>query len=340
MGSDDEFESGFGAEWGPLGERFALLDWLFISGNRLVVAGLLLLATFLALLGANVLIGPITKEETSPLFYLFSALVGGNFTLVTIVISISQLVISRQLGTPGQIQGQIESTNDFRSRIEETSDIDVAPVTPREFLQFLVESAAEMTRIVTQESEGYEGAPWTELTDAIDQLAAHLGRVEAEIRQSDIRIISALAVTLNTNYSRDIYDLRSLRSNYGEEYNDRVLDCLDQLVVRLQQIDVGRQYMKALYMESELSDLSRNLLYVGVPALFSSVAMLRGFAVGFETIPADVLLTSVPLAVTVALAPLMVLFAYILRITAVARRTIAITPFTMPKQEHDHELFD
>lgn len=338
--AEDVAESEFGADRGRMGGRPSPIRWLFIDGHRLVVAGVLLLVTYLVLLVANAVIGPIAQEETSPIFYLFSALVGGNFTLVTIVISVSQLVISRQLGTPGQIRSQIQATNSFREDIEESSGVDVAPVTPTEFLHLLLQSAAEQTRVLTDAADGREGEAWDELTDAVDQLAGHVGRVESELRESGVSIVSALAVTLDTNYSSDIYELRRLRVSHAEEYSEEALECLDLLVARLQQIDVGRQYIKTLYMQDELSELSRALLYVGVPALLASAFMLRAFAVGFEALPADVLFTWVPVATTISLAPLLVLFAYILRVTTVARRTIAITPFTMAMRERDPPLLD
>lgn len=337
---DDVAERDFGADRDNRRKRLSPLDWLFISGDRRVVAGVLLLGVLVVMLAATEAIGPIQKEETSPMFYLFSSLVGGNFTLITIVISVSQLVISRQLGTPGQIRNQIEATNDFREDIEQTSDIDVAPVTPTEFLHILLESAADLTRTLTNEAEGHDGEAWDHLTDAIDQLAYHIGRVESEVREADVTIVSALSVTLDTNYSADIYDLRSLRTTYNEEYTDDALDSMDTLVVRLQQIDVGRQYMKTLYMQDELSELSRSLLYVGVPALLASIFALRGFSIGFETIPADALAVYIPIAATISLAPLMVLVSYILRLTTVARRTIAITPFTMAMQEQEREIVE
>ena len=154
-------------------------------------------------------------------------------------------------------------------------------------------------------------------------------RETSDRERLDVSIVSALAVTLDTNYSRDIYELRSVRAEHGEDYPDEVLEWIDHLVVRLQQIDVGRQYLKTLYMQDELSKLSRSLLYVGVPALLTAVVMLRAFAAGFQSFTALQLLAVVPLAVTVGMAPLLVLFAYVLRLTTVARRTLAITPFTM-----------
>jgi hypothetical protein len=45
-----------------------------------------------------------------------------------------------------------------------------------------------------------------------------------------------------------------------------------------------------------------------------------------------------PVAVTIAAAPLAVLFAFVLRISVVAQRTAAITPFTTSSQEQEREL--
>ncbi len=320
--------------------EFSFTKWLFIDGNRLVVATVFLVGIYLLLLATTAVIGPVEQRQTTPLFYLFSVLGGGNFTLVTIVISVSQLVISRQLGTPGQIRNQIEATNQFRGTIEETSDVDVAPVTPTEFLHLLLRSAAENTKNLQQAAEGESGDEWDELVEIVDRLAGHVGRVEANIARSDVSVVSALAVTLDTNYSEDIYDLRSVRTRYAESYPAEVEDWLDALVVRLQQIDVGRQYLKTLYMQDELSMLSRSLLYVGIPALLTTVLMLRAFAAGFESFTALTLLAVVPLTVTVAFAPLLVLFAYVLRLTTVARWTLAITPFTVAMREDEGVLSD
>lgn len=335
--------SGFGDDapedaTGP--ERASPVSWLFVDGNRLLLTGLFVGLTYVVLVAVSTLIGPLQREETSPMFYLFSALAGGNFTLVTIVISVSQLVVSRQLGTPGEIRDRIEVSNDFRETVEETSDVDVAPVTPTGFLHYLVEQAASLVRPLRREAAARDGEEWAELYEATDRLSAHLGRVESNLARPEVSLASALSVTLETNYSADIFRLETIRATYGERYPESLRDGLDLLSVRLRQVDVGRQYLKTLYVQDELSELSINLLYVGIPAVLASVVMLRGFSVGFETISPDVLFAFVPVGITVALAPLLMLFAYVLRITTVARRTIAITPFTMDVRESDRPSLD
>jgi hypothetical protein len=117
-----------------------------------------------------------------------------------------------------------------------------------------------------------------------------------------------------------------------------VLEYIDSLVLRLQQIDVGRQYLKTVYMQDELARLSRHLFYVGLPAVLASGLMFRTTGAGFGVFTGPQIDLIVPVVVTVGLAPLVVLFVYILRITGVSNRTIAITPFTMATGERDDLL--
>ena len=73
-------------------------------------AGLLL--AFLTVFSATGL-APMTDVQS--LFYAYSALVGGNITLITVVVSLNQLLLSRELQTPGEVRSQIDNAIDYRS---------------------------------------------------------------------------------------------------------------------------------------------------------------------------------------------------------------------------------
>ncbi|MFB6131662.1 MAG: hypothetical protein ABEJ28_12680 [Salinigranum sp.] len=309
------------------------LRWLFLTGNRFVIAGGLLVVIYGLLTVTGVAVGTINHERAGPLYYLFSALTGGNFTLITIVLSIAQLVITRQLGTPGELRDEIDATNAYRESIEESMGVDVAPVTPTEFLHLLLESCVYLFGVLREEGESADSEAWEDLEEVIDDIADHVVRVESVLSREDLGLFQALSVTLNTNYSEDIYRLRRLRNRH--DYDEDVCGYLDELVVRLQQIDVARQYLKTLYMQDELSRLSRSLLYVGVPAVLVSIFMPQLFAASTSQLPPMTPFASVPAAITLSIAPLSVLFAYVLRLTAVAQRTVAITPFTIAGQERE-----
>ncbi len=265
---------------------------------------------------------------------MFGAIIGGNFTLITIVISISQLVISRQLGSPGDLRDRIEETNEYREAVEEVLDREVAPVTPTDFLQMLLEHTQTQLDRVNDQVEEVDAPASEELRELTERLRTHIEHVTVLLGKTDVDLFDALSVTLQTNYSNEIYEIRNLANEYGDQYPDDVADALDELVVRLEQIDVARQYLKTLYMQDELAKMSRLLLYTGMPAVLSAIIMMHQFAAATRAILApQTLSTLVPLALTVGVLPLTVLFAFVLRISVVSQRTVAITPFTTPAQE-------
>lgn len=252
--------------------------------------------------------------------------------MITTVIPISQLVISRQLSSPGELREEIQATYAYREAVEESIDVEVTPVTPAEFLHLLLRSTGQSLRSIRRDTESVaDGEARRDLQDAIENILTHVEEIDELLERSDIGLFPALAAALNTNYSKEIILPRKLRIEHGNAYPESIVECLDDLVERLQQIDVSRQYLKALYIQDEPAKLSRHLLYVGVPALLVSALYLRMFAA--QTFPSARRLALLPLGVAASIAPLAVLFAYVLRLSVVAQRTLAITPFTTASHE-------
>ena len=308
-------------------------EWVFLVEDRMVVAAGLSIVILVLLTGVELATG-FFQQQLTPLFYVYGSIIGGNFTLITIVISISQLVISRQLGSPGDLQDRIEETSEYRSAVEEMMGRGVAPVMPTEFLRMLLEhTQTQLDRVVDQLDDA--DAPASEdVEDLAYRLSTHIEHVTALLGKSGVGLFDALSVTLQTNYSKEIYEIRSLEEEHDDDYPDEVTEALDELVMRLEQIDVARQYLKTLYMQDELATMSRRLLYTGTPAVLSAIIMMHQFAASTHAILAPRTLSAlVPITLTLGVAPLTVLFAYVLRISVVSQRTVAITPFTTPTQE-------
>ena len=308
-------------------------EWLFLVEDRMLVAAGLSFVV-LVLLTAIELSTGFFQQQLTPLFYVYGSIIGGNFTLITIVISISQLVISRQLGSPGDLRDRIEETSEYRNAVEEMIDRGVAPVIPTEFLRMLLQHTRMQLDRVDDELDDVAAPASEELEDLVYRLSTHIEHVTALLGKSGVGLFDALSVTLQTNYSKEIYEIRSLEAEYDDEYTDAVTEALDGLVERLEQIDVARQYLKTLYMQDELATMSRRLLYTGTPAVLSAIIMMYQFAASTHAILAPEMLSAlVPVTLTLGVVPLTVLFAYVLRISVVSQRTVAITPFTTPTQE-------
>lgn len=95
-------------------------------------------------------------------------------------------------------------------------------------------------------------------------------------------------------------------------------------------IGVARQHLKTLYFQRTLTALSREIFYVGIPALgLSIVTILVLSGASGPTIDGAALEGLVVDSVVVAVTPVAVFASYILRLATISRRTGAILPFVM-----------
>jgi len=311
-----------------LGSR--LRDWFLLDADRTALAaGFLLVA--LAVFGWLEFVGLLRPDQmSSALLYLFGALAGGNITLVTIVISINQLVLSRELRSPRELEREVEAAESFRGDVEDATRLDVVPAQPKEFLLALVENTLGMTWALQDAVD--DGS--TDFDGEIDTLCSNvqetLEQAKASLEGSGGSTFEALATILHADFSTWIAHGRWIRHAFEGDLSAETGDALSDLEDTLTYLDIARQYFKTLHIQQELAGLSRRVTYAGFVA--ELVALSSLIYAGFLDVPGQVydLPYLLPLAITVALAPLALLIAHVLRIATVAFRTAAITPFVSP----------
>lgn len=307
--------------------KYRPLDWLLLSGNRLLVSGVLL-SLVAGVLWWVVLSGLAPLQERTPTLFLLFALIGGNFTLISIVVSISQFVLSRHLESPGEIRRGLREMVEYRREVGEATDQRVVPVTPSGFLLLLFGNVRDELRTVREANWEAEGELRAEARMLSTELEEHVEHVTWLIEGSDRGIRYALLAVLDTNYSRYFDAAYRIRAEY-DDLPEAVDTALDRLERTVEQIDVARRYFKTVFIQSELASLSRRLLYVGIPVQIISVVLMLMFTVPPEVaspIPAAEIV--VPVVVTAGFAPIVLLTAYFLRLATLVRRTAAMYPFT------------
>ncbi|WP_224269014.1 hypothetical protein [Haloprofundus salinisoli] len=307
-----------------------LRDWVLLRGNRAALSAVVLLGLLLTVY-FFVALEVVKFRRLQPVYYVFGGLISGNLTLVTVVVSINQLLLSRALQTPGELESQIESTGAFKRRVEDAAGR-VAPVRPTAFLNLLMENTRRDAQRLggLAVGSGNDDA-WEEIDDLVTSVTRHVDSVVDLTENADESPFQALSATLTTNYAEQIHRARTIREQY--DLTDETDAALDRLVDRLEDVDIARQYFKTVYLQDELSSLSRTLLYVGVPAEALCILVLLWLTALQSVIPQLVRELVFPVAAVVGLVPLVVLFSYILRTATVTQRTSATIPFTTPKQE-------
>lgn len=311
-------------------DRSRAATLLLMEGNRLRIAGAVVVVVFGLLVAVVLAAGVSVLGPGSPMYFLFGSLVTGDLTLLTVVLSINQLVLSRELGDPGSLRRRIEDTLDYRRDVERLAGASASPNSPLGFLRFLHGTLAARTEDVEELAGGLdEAALRGRIESLVDSIERDVRLVERALAEDGADIFSVLAATLATNHADQLHAIAEVRAEHAAAVADDLDTRLDDVAASLLQIDVARRYVRTIYVEKELAYLSRVLLYVGVPAIVGSGLVLVLYNASPATaVPPALRAGVVALAFTVGFAPLAILLSFVLRLAWVAQQTAAVAPFS------------
>lgn len=310
--------------------RYDPREWLVMTGDRLLVAALFLVGVgaVFALLVVTDLV-PLRKE--TPVLFLLFALVGGNFTLIAIVTSLSQFVLARRLESPGEIRAEIDETIGYREAVGVTLGRTVMPVKADAYFLVLYRGVREELAALERASEeGRTRRARVELDELVSGLRSHTDYVIDLLERPSSGMKHALFTSLSADYENHAHRAWYLRSEHAGEFTDRAVEPLSRLTELLEHIEVASRTFKTVFIESEVAELSRFLLYVGLPVQVGAVAVMALYsAPGSEPpLPMPVLEVVFPAVLTAGFAPFLILSSYVVRFSVVARRTADSFPFS------------
>jgi len=314
---------------GAGGPAARLLHWLLLGGNRLVVAGLLVVATFVvfyALVARGVIaVGPSSSASTA----FGSGLISGTLTVVTVALSINQLILSRVFGSPNQLRDRLDGTRDLRRLVQEHADEAATPTDPAAFLATIGEALSD--RGAALEAELGSGAP-SAASDYADGIAAY-GESVTDNVQAHAEIVDVLDVIIGPEYAQNMTVTEYVRNEYGSAVSEDGRDHLEVLDGLLEAIAISRQFFKTMALQQDFARLSRILAYSGVLAVLTSLALALVYRTSSVVVDPAILPVLVPLGIAVIVTPLSVFIAYVLRAATIARRTISVGPFVPPQEQ-------
>ncbi len=320
--------------------------WVLLDADRWIIAACVLGLVFAGLVVLSQLSPlPLRKAmlNSDPAETLFQALVTATITGVTLVVTITQLVISQELGAVGDQRDRMQGSLQFRSDVADIIDAPVSPPEPSAFLRSLVDATEAKAEAL---ADAVADDPDADLRDRIHNFTEGLTEdaemVSSRLEGTQFGTFGVLFAALDYNYSWKIYEGKRLREEYGDGLSDDAKDALDSVLDTLRFFGPAREHVKTLYFQWELTNLSRAVLYAAVPALVVAMAGVlfldvQGTVTGV-TLGVDNLVWVVSAATTIALAPFAILLAYVLRIATVAKRTLAIGPFVLRETDRSETI--
>ena len=320
--------------------RHSVFRWTVIEGNRLTVAGVLLGGIALLLL-ALLVVNLFPRAPGEPLYLLFSSFLGGNLTLITVVIAINQLVFSRELGSPGDLERRTRNAVEYRDQVQDVMDQAVSPVMPGLFLLVLHKNLGKRAQALRETvTDSLDGGLSAEIDELVGALRGDVRTVTRAVDTpgADEQIFGAIAATLGTTQAEQLYDLARIETEYDAQLTDEQRELFTSIREHLLHIDVARKYFRTVYITKELSFLSRVLLIIGLPAqLFLAATLAVYNLAAIEALPAAGIVAVTLVAMVACFAPLSILASFVLRLSWVAQRNATVMPFAA--SEKDYTLF-
>ncbi|WP_246279789.1 hypothetical protein [Natronomonas salina] len=315
---------------------------VLLNANRMALTGVVTVGMFVSFL----LLGAATPFRQymltmGPTRYMFQALVGALITGVTLVVTIAQLVLSQEIGPLGGQRERMSDAMSFRGDVEESFG-SISPPEPEAFLQALIANSREKAEAFR---DAVDGTANGDLQEDVDQFTDHLAdHADIVVEKLDGKTFGEYAVVeaaLDYNYAEKIYQARRVRDRYGDDLSEDERRALVDLLHVLSFFGPAREYIKNLYFQWELVDLSRNIIYTTIPALvvtgsmaiYLSPSMFQGSTLGISDL---VWVTSA--GVTAGFVPFVLLSTYILRLATIAKRTLAIGPFILRDSERSSDI--
>jgi hypothetical protein len=301
--------------------------WLLIGANRQFVTGILSV-TFFGLFMLGSLLDPTLSDllqDRGVIESLYAQMIGALITGVTLVVTISQLIISQENGPLGEQRTRMSETMDFRDYIKELTG-KPAPADPSAFLREIINATQERANALEAEMESSDNEDLKgEVDEFVDSITGNADTVREKLDGAKFGTFDVVYASMDYNYSWNIFQIERLLADYEEDIDE-------DLRTSFAMFGPAREHVKTLYFQWELINLSRFILYVAIPALLVSGMMLAfvdattftGTILGVET-----LLWLVGVTFTITLVPFFLLTSYIVRIATAAKRTLAIGPLIL-----------
>ncbi|MFC7166695.1 hypothetical protein [Halospeciosus flavus] len=239
--------------------------WVLLTGSRAAIAtivtgGAAVVTGVLVTVGV-IYLGPGSTLATE----LASGLLSGLLSLVTVALSINQLILSRVFGTPSDLTDRLEGSLDFRRTVEDVADVDTSPNDPGAFLGLVAESLEERTATLEREVADAAVDVDTDVDAFTSDLVAyadHLSDAEGSNSTFDV-----LFVTLGTEYADYLDTARAIQNAHGDALPAGATVALDDVLELLKAVATVRQFFKTLAIQQDLARLSRRLVYTGLAAV-------------------------------------------------------------------------
>ncbi|GAA0665022.1 hypothetical protein ACFQDG_12125 [Natronoarchaeum mannanilyticum] len=319
--------------------RSRIVQWVLVDGDRLVVAAcgaVLVCGLLLGLHAADA----IAFANANSVTRMASGMIAGTFSLVTLVVSVNQLILSQEFSPAGEFRDRFGGVQTFRRDVADATGVPATPAEPTRMLELLVAAIRDSADELADAVDDHENEEYRELVGRYaDNVTDEADRVADRLDRADVSAYDVLSAAVEYEESVQLYGARHLH-NDADELSERESAAFDDLIEAFELFGTAQAHFKTIYLQRELTRFSQLTIYVGVPSILAASLIplvygdLGGMAIDVTFLPYVTALLA-----TIVLAPVCLLAAYILRTATLTRRTAEIGPM-VPQKDPDEGPFE
>lgn len=315
-----------------LGERGRtdphVFRFLVTSDRGALALGFLLFVPVGLLIGGFIHPSPFEHAlvQRAPIQGLYQALVISTVTGATLVLTLSQLVLSEEFGPVGEQRRRMEESEAFRRDLESVIGNGTRAPKPSTLLSGLVEEIVDRAETLQDVGDDTDDELREEIHHFVDELREDARFTMSRLEPVGFGTFGAVEAVFTLDLSALRHEMDRLRSLTPRSPRTELEEALGDLEEVFALYGSARAHVKSLYFQRELGDLSRWIIYTSFPAIVVAVASL----LFFDPTAIDsgwVSLSIAAVTISIALTPFAILLAYILRLVKVSQVTFSRSPF-------------
>lgn len=314
------------------------MEWVLVDGNRLLLSlggSIVILVTLLILHD----LGVIAFTNDDSVTRMASGMTAGTFSLVTLVVSVNQLILSQEFSSAGKFRDRLGGILEFRRDVEDATGVPAAPAEPTRLLELLAAAIRHRANVLADVVADNDDESKTRIVGYANGVANSTSRVDEALDRTGVTAFDALSIAVEYDNYWQLYAARHLR-NDTSALSTETDGAFDELIEVLQLFTTAQEHFKTIYLQRELTRFSQLTIFCGMPAVLAAVLITLLYGdLGGATISATYLPYVTLLLVTVVFFPLTLLASYILRTATITRRTAAIGPM-LPQKDPDEGPFE
>lgn len=338
-GTEDVSEPSGGGIASRSNSRNQFVEWVLVDGNRLLLT-LAISGVVFASLVVSYQLDIIDFTNDDSITRMASGMIAGSFSLVTIVVSVNQLILSQEFSSAGEFEDRFEDVLEFKRGVEDATGVPAAPIAPTPILELLAADIRYRASALADAIDGHDDrADRERITRFARRVETETDRIDETLDTGGVSVFDALRAAIRYDDAWQFYAARHLR-NDTPSLSPEAERAFDRLLDGLRLFSTAQAHFKTVYLERELTRFSQLTVYCGAPAIGAPVliALLYG-GLGGATIQLTYHPYVISLLVTVVFVPVGLLISYILRTATLTRRTAATGP-VLPQLDPDDEPFE